>query len=63
MQLKLGIDAVENVVGASFCCFGVEKPTSAFAGGFVFVALFIMATVFLTVKRCRALDDFYGDES
>ena len=52
------MDAAENVVGASFCCFGVEKPTSAFAGGFVFVALFVMATVLLTVKRGCALGDF-----
>jgi len=58
MQLKLGMDAAENLLGASFCCFGVEKPTSAFAGGFVFVALLVMATVLLTVKRGRALGDF-----
>ncbi len=51
MQFKLGMDAVENVVGASFCCFGVERPASAFAGGFVLVTLFDMAAVFLTVKQ------------
>jgi hypothetical protein len=54
MQLKLGMDEVENVGGAaSFCWFGVAKPASAFSGGLVFEAFVVMATVFLTMERGR----------